>query len=197
MSRERRIEAPGSFHHLVSRGNNRQVIFDDFLRSVFLSQLSRVARRHDWRVLVYVLMSNHFHVVLRLGDGGLSDGMRELNTGFAVASNLHFGRINHCFGARFWDAQLETEQHLLASIRYALWNPPRAGVGAHPGDSSWSSFRASIGAEWAPRELPALHELLGLFGRTPREAQRAFRRFVTDGRERCLAPWRDGAGIVT
>ena len=195
MAREPRIEVPGGYYHVVSRGNDKQAIFDDPLRRVFLGQLAGVAARYGWQVLAWVLMTNHFHLVFKLGDGGLSDGMHDLNYAFARASNGRFGRTNHCFGARFWSSHLETERHLLASIRYAMWNPPRAGVGEHPGDSGWTSFGPSAGLAWAP-EVLALSELLGLFGSNPARAQRAFQRFVSDGRERCQAPWDDGRGIL-
>lgn len=196
MPREPRIEVPGGYYHVGARGNNKQPIFDDTLRPVFLLQLTRIARRFSWDVVAYVLMTNHFHLVFRLAEGGLSDGMRELNTGFARVSNARFGRNNHCFGERFWSAHLESEQHLLSSIRYALWNPSRAGLCEGPGDNDWTSFRASAGLDWAPAFL-ALPELLGLFGTSPAAAQRAFRRFILEGRVRCREPWDDGDGIVT
>jgi putative transposase len=196
MARKPRIEVPGGFYHVVTRGNNKQTIFDDALRRVFILQLTRIAARFGWRVLMYALMTNHFHLVFQLAEGGLSDGMRDLNTSFARVSNARFGRINHCFGNRFWSVHLETESHLLASIRYGLWNPARAGVGEHPADSSWTSFRPCAGLDWAPDVL-ALPDLLGLFGSNPARAQRAFQSFVSEGRVRCQAPWNDGAGIVT
>ncbi len=195
MPRQPREVVPGAFYHLVSRGNNRQPIFDDWLRGQFPFRLDLVSRRYDWSVVAWALMPNHFHLVLQIGAAGLSDGMRELNTGFAVASNARFGRINHCLGERFWSRELKTEQHLFASIRYALWNPARAGFGEHPGDCNWTSYRASAGLDHQPRAL-ALGHLLGHFGPNPAQARRSFRRFVTEGAGRCRQPWNGGAGIV-
>jgi len=179
MPRERRIEEPGGWYHVVSRGNNKQPIFDSALRALFLIQLARVALRFGWQVIAYALMTNHFHLVFRLAEGGLSDGMCELNTGFARASNARFGRINHCLGRRFWSAHIETEPHLLATIRYVMWNPVRAGAARHPADSNWTSFRAGAGLELAPNCL-ALPELLGLFDPNPKAAHGAFARFVSE-----------------
>jgi hypothetical protein len=140
-------------------------------------------------------MSNHIHVVFQLGEYGLSAGMRELNTGIANDSNFRFGRINHCFGQRFWSTHIKTDAHLLASIRYTLWNPARAGVGEHPGDTNWTSFRATAGIDM-PGDALALSALLRHFGTKPSSAQAAFKKFIWDGRERCLAPWQDGIGIL-
>jgi REP element-mobilizing transposase RayT len=195
MARVPRLEVPFGYFHLVTRGNNKQEILDDWTRAQALARLERTARKFDWHVFAWAFMTNHVHVVLQLGEGGLSAGMRELNTGIANDSNFRFGRINHCFGQRFWSTHIRTDAHLLASIRYTLWNPARAGMGEHPAESGWTSFRAAAGIEM-PHEALALPRLLGHFGSKPGEAQRAFKRFIWDGRERCLAPWQSGAGIL-
>jgi REP element-mobilizing transposase RayT len=192
--RSHRDQTPGSYFHLVSRGNNRQPIFDEVLRDYFLTRLAAVAQEFDWSVYAYALMTNHFHLVLEIGTNGISDGMQRLNLNLARASNARFGRINHCLGDRFWSTPLKSDGHLLASLRYTLWNPARAGVGKDPADSTWTSFRASVGLDW-PRGV-AVDRLLAHFGRTPATGRDAFRRFVWSGRERCREPWQDGQGIL-
>jgi REP element-mobilizing transposase RayT len=106
MGRKLRHQEPGAYYHVVSRGNNKQTIFDDELRVLFLRSLLRVSVAYEWCVLAYALMNNHYHLVLRIGERGLSRGMFQLNHGFARASNIQFDRINHCFGQRFWSAHL-------------------------------------------------------------------------------------------
>jgi putative transposase len=194
MARRPRVEDPG-FYHVVARGNNKQVVFDDYLRPVFLIQLADVAARVGWLVRAWALMSNHFHLVLEAGDLGLAAGMKRLNLNFALKSNSRFGRINHCFGARYWSTPIESEEHLFRSIRYTLWNPARAGVGDHPSESDWTSYAASAGVVKAPQAL-ALNALLDPFGTGPIGAFDAFRRFVDEDRRRCLEPWNDGVGIL-
>ena len=183
-----RHQVPGAFYHVVSRGNNKQVVFDDELRRLFLRTLDVVARNYDWRVLAFALMRNHYHLVLKLGDHGLSDGMCVLNTRFARSSNGRFDRINHCFGERFWSAHLETEHHFLSSVRYCHWNPPRARICAEPSDSTWTSYRATVGLDERHPVL-AHGELLALFDANPVRAQRALVAFVSEGHVRCQAPW--------
>jgi len=195
VARKPRIEVPFGYYHAVSRGNNKQEIFDDWVRARFLFRLARVVRRFDWRMFGWAVMSNHFHLVFQLGEGGLKAGMQQLNTGVARDSNYRFGRVNHCFGQRYWSTPLETDEHFRASLRYTLWNPARAGVGAHPGDSKWTSFRGTLGLDLPHEALDAPY-LLAHFGSTPDRAQDAFRRFVWAGRERCLAPWDEGRGIL-
>ena len=189
MGRPQRIEVPSGYYHVVTRGNNKQVIFDDELRALFIGKASNVAARHGWLVFAWALMSNHFHLVLQVGSG-LSCGMHELNNWFARTSNVRFGRINHCVGQRFWSTHLETDRHLLESIRYSIWNPVRAGIVRHPRESAWTSFRQSVGRE-PPSALLAHRPLLEHFGTDEVLSRRAFSRYVSEGRVRCQAPWQD------
>jgi REP element-mobilizing transposase RayT len=187
MTRPPRIEVPGGFYHVGARGNDRQPIFDDALRPLFLALLANAVRQYGWKVYAYALMTNHFHLLIQLAVGGLSAGMCELNTAFARASNARFGRINHALGRRFWSSPLESEEHLRATIAYVLWNPPRKGVGDHPRDSTWTSYRACAGLDAAPPCL-AVEDVLALHGRDHVVGRDAFCRYVSDGRGRCQAP---------
>src|SRR5260370_644558 len=58
MGRKLRHQESGAYYHVVSRGNNKQPIFDDELRALFLRSLLRVSVAHEWRVLGYALMNN-------------------------------------------------------------------------------------------------------------------------------------------
>jgi REP element-mobilizing transposase RayT len=188
MPRRPRHQESGAYYHVATRGNNKQVIFDDELRALFLATVQMVARSLDWRVLAFALMRNHYHLVLKIGSRGLSDGMCVLNTRFARASNNRYDRINHCFGQRFWSAHLDTEHYLLNSVRYCHWNPPRAQLCADPSGSTWTSFRASVGLD-PPHAALAIDELLLLFDNDNARARRALSDFVAEGRVRCQAPW--------
>ena len=187
MPRPLRIEIPGAFYHLGARGNDRQQIFDDELRAVWLDVVAQSVRKYGWTVLGYALMTNHYHLVIQLGEGGLSDGMFDLNNAFARASNARFGRINHAFGRRFWSSVIANERHLSAVIPYVMWNPARKRVGRHPGDNAWTSYRASIGLDDPPACL-ATRELLQLYGPNPQKAVAAFNRHVSESHGRCQAP---------
>jgi REP element-mobilizing transposase RayT len=171
-----RDESPG-YHHVVARGNNKRDIFlVDRDRWFFCLTVTRLARKYDWKILAHVLMRNHYHLLLEIGDLGLSAGMCELNTAHAVTFNAFHGRINHLFGKRYWSRYLMTDADVQNAARYIVQNPRRAGcklpLEAHP----WSSYAATVGASYPVIPL-ALDELLPFFGSRPVTAIEAFREF--------------------
>ncbi|MFL5937754.1 MAG: transposase [Gaiellaceae bacterium] len=159
-----RLEVPYGYYHVVTRGNNKQLIYADELdRERFLVLLSRVARRYGWLFSAYCLMGNHYHLVMQIADAGLSRGMCELNTGHAITFNLRHGRANHLFGRRFWSELITTDAYLLEACRYVVQNPVRAGLCATCDDWEWSSYRATVGAA-APEPFLAVKSVLDFFG---------------------------------
>ena len=171
-------------YHVTTRGNNReQVVWDDRDRAILLAAIDQAARRYGWIVLAYCLMTNHFHLVVQVPLGGLSEGMRLLNGGFARRMNARHGRVGHLFQNRFGATQIKRDSHLREACRYVVLNPVRAGLCKRPEEWRWSSYRACVGFELAPPFL-AVDALLGLFGTRPRQARREYRAFVRDGRVR-------------
>jgi len=181
MPRGPRIEVPGGTYHLGSRGNNREAIVgDDEERDLFVWMLNETASRHRWTLLSYVLMTNHYHLVVRIRDGGLSDGMQLLNSWFAHAINVRQARVGHLFQNRFYSELVESDGHLLELVRYLDLNPVRAGVCRRPEEWRYGSYRACAGLDHPPAAL-AVGELLGLFGARPDVARASYRRFVSEG----------------
>ena len=85
MSRPLRIEIENGIYHVTSRGWERQVIVtDDGDRQPWFVMLDRVARRFGWRFFAWMLMDNHFHLLLKTPNADLSAGMHDLNSGYAT-----------------------------------------------------------------------------------------------------------------
>src|SRR6202011_4612930 len=80
MARPLRIEFAGALYHVTPRGNERRPIFrSDRDRKTFLEFLGTAARRFGWSVTAWVLMTNHFHLVIQTREANLSRGMHRLN----------------------------------------------------------------------------------------------------------------------
>jgi REP-associated tyrosine transposase len=186
-----RDEEPG-YHHVVARGNNKQRIFlTDADRRYFLALLDAVATKHHWEILAYCLMRNHYHLLVKVGDRGLSRGMCELNGLYALQFNRVHGRINHLFGRRFWNERLPDERRFLNVVRYIVQNPRRAGIDGPLDSHTWTSYRAAIGVAFTIARFRR-DELLRFFGRSPAEAVDEFRAFCD--MSAADAPGADGGG---
>jgi putative transposase len=181
MGRPRRIEIPGGFYHVGTRGNNQDpIVHKDRHRRLFFAQLAPIVRRQSWIVYAYCLMSNHYHLVFQIGDTGMSSGMRDLNGGFAREMNRTLGRCDHFFGRRYWSELLCSDAHLLEACRYTDLNPCAAGLCGDPGEFVWSGYRAAVGLEVAA-SFHAVHALYRLLGATtPSDGAEAYGAFVRD-----------------
>jgi putative transposase len=173
------------YYHVNTRGNNRtQVYVDGVDRFVFLRMLERSVVKYEWVVYSWCLMTNHYHLVLRIPQNGLSQGMSELNGSFGRWSNLRHGRCDHVFGRRFSAREITSDAHLLEACRYVVLNPVRAGLCDHPGDWRWSSYRACAGLE-APQLFLARDVMLELvtdfYGKSQTHSFSAYREFVEAG----------------
>jgi REP element-mobilizing transposase RayT len=179
MGRPHRIEVPGGMYHVATRGNNKHAIVrTDVHRNLWVKHVTRITRAYGWVVFAWCLMTNHYHLVLQIGDRGLSNGMRDLNGPFAREMNKRLGRCDHWFGKRFWSECFETDAHLLNACRYTDLNPCEAGMCEHPGEYVWGGYRAAVGIELpAPfHDVHGLHRLCG--ATTPREGAAAYAEFV-------------------
>jgi putative transposase len=175
-----RIEVPGLYHVTV-RGNNKRAIFvDDGDRLMLIALLNRMANKYGWTIFAFCLMGNHYHVVMRIDERGMSKGMCELNGTYALLFNAKHDRINHLFGKRYWSEELETELRFRTACRYVVRNPVRAGLVTSPDMYVWSSYQATVGVALG-RVRVAVDELLAMFA-PDREAA------IVSFRELCETP---------
>lgn len=177
MSYVPRIEIPYGYYHVGTRGNNRRSIYqDDRDRELFIVALRRVARKFGWYVYAYCLMGNHYHLVMQIGEAGISRGMCELNSWYAIVYNARYDRMNHLFGRRFWSELITADAHLLGACRYVVQNPVRAGLCGACEDWRWSSYRATIGMA-TPEPFLAVKNVLDVVTPTGRNQVDGFREY--------------------
>ena len=182
MARPKRVVVANGIYHARSRGSNRAPLyFDDSDYEEFLLLLGAIATRYAWRVYAYCLMPNHNHLVLRVPECGLSEGMRDLNGGFSRRTSAKYGRIAHLFKNRFGERMVHDDDDFAHVARYVVLNPVAAGICNHPRRWRWSSYRATVGLEPAPDWL-AVEELLRHFLRfEPARPLLGYTRFVDNG----------------
>jgi len=183
MARPLRIEYEGAVYHITSRGNARAKVFlTDTDRLEFLDVLGHVVSRFGWICHAYCLMSNHYHLLVETPEPNLSRGMQLLNGVYTQRFNRTSRRCGHVFQGRFKAILVEKESHLLELARYVVLNPVRAKMVRSAKDWPWSSYRATAGLSETPDFL-TVEWVLSQFGSRPASSMRAYRRFVSRGRD--------------
>ena len=196
MARPLRLEHPGALWHVTARGNERGDVFrDDVDRREFLSVLGRTVTIYGWRLHAWVLMGNHYHLLVETPEPTLSRGMRDLNGVTTQRFNRRHGRTGHLFEGRYKAILVERDSHLLELIRYVVLNPVRAGLSRTAPAWPWSSYGATAGLAEAPDWLET-GWTLEQFGRRPAEARRRYAAFVAEGRAADYDPWTQTRGQV-
>ena len=128
MARPLRIERAGGRYHVTARGNERKEIFrDDSDRFHFLELLSELGERFGGRVHAYVLMDNHYHLMLETPEANLSRAMHWLNAGYCVWFNRRHWRSGHLLQGRFGAFIVEDDAGWQEAARYVHLNPVRVG----------------------------------------------------------------------
>ena len=145
MPRTSRIVAPGYFHHVTQRGNNRQSVFlADADRDDYLLHLRTNAAREGVRLIGFCLMTNHVHlVVCPERDDSLARFLRRAHGEYSRQFNGRHGRSGHLWQNRFYSCPLEGA-HVLNCLRYVDLNPVRARMVGQAADWRWSSAAAHL-----------------------------------------------------
>ncbi|MCH7741241.1 MAG: transposase [Proteobacteria bacterium] len=181
MSRPVRIEFPGACYHVTSKGTKGRTVFkgkED--RAVFLNVLENVIRRFGWLLHSYVLMDDHYHLVVEVPEANLSKGMRQLNGVYTQHFNRKHDEEGPIFHGRFKSVLFEKKEYLLPLCRHVVLNPVRKGSPAVLKNYRWSSHRATAGDIGKPDYL-CPDSVLGFFGKREKENQRKYREYVKDG----------------
>lgn len=145
MARKPRFPVAGLPMHVIQRGNNRQVCFNDSSdRRRYLADLGESLRRYEVALHAWVLMSNHVHLLVTPRQPGtLSCMMQLLGNRYVRWFNLRHERSGTLWEGRFRASLVESDAYLLACMRYIELNPVRAGMVRAPDKYRWSSFAAN------------------------------------------------------
>ncbi|MGI1671624.1 MAG: transposase [Neptuniibacter sp.] len=188
MSRALRIEFPGAYYHITSRGNARSDIYlNEECRRYFLTLLQQVCERFRWFCHAYCLMDNHYHLLIETAEANLSKGMRQLNGVYTQWVNRTFGRVGHLFQGRYKAILVDSDSYLTELCRYIVLNPVRARMCHEASEWPWSSYRATAGL-CHPYDFLKIEAILASFDVSYGNAQEKYRHFVSEGLNQ-PSPW--------
>lgn len=184
MPRTARVAFPALVYHVISRGNNREWVFNevgDFEK--YLEICRRYKEKFGFKLYHWVLMSNHIHLVMETTEkSSLSKIMQGMNLAYTIWFNRKNGKVGHLWQDRFKSAVVEKDSYLLECGRYVERNPLRAGMVKDLKDYPWSSYR--VYAYGKADGVTDRYEIYDAMGRESGIRQRAYREYVCSNRDR-------------
>ncbi|UCE56905.1 MAG: transposase [Desulfobacterales bacterium] len=188
-----RIKYPGAYYHVMNRGNRREDIFiNETDRSSFVAALSDSCEAFSVKLIAYVLMANHFHLLVQTAHGNLSEFMRHFLVTYTVRFNRRHGRSGHVFQGRFKSFLVEEDQYLLPLSRYMHLNPirPRRFRDADIQSKSdylkkyrWSTYPGYCYLRKRDKNIDYGWLLNTYFGEDSAQGRRRYRAYVQQGIE--------------
>ena len=132
---------------------NLPFLDSEVAKRLLLEELNRTRRKHGFKLLAYVIMPEHVHLVLHPPDGmPLGLVVREMKSRsarrwFAEEMSGRQGDKRVFWQKRCYDHNCRTPEATLEKIRYCHANPVRRGLVAEPGEYYWSSYNCYLGVK--------------------------------------------------
>lgn len=176
MARLPRFVMPGYPQHVIQRGNNRQqILFEEEDYWFIWDKMGVAAEKFQCEIHAYVLMPNHFHLLLTpYLENGIGKLMQYVGRYYVQYFNSRYDRTGTLWEGRYRATLVDPKHYLLAVAHYVEANAVRAGLVGTPADYGWSSYGAN--AEGMDDNLVTPHreyERLGRSGKARREAYAA------------------------
>ena len=198
MARKARVEYAGAIYHVMSRGDHSEAIYRaEGDRECFLEALGEVCGRTGWLIHAYVLMGNHYHLLLETPEPNLVVGMQWLQGTYTKRFNAAHRVWGHLFAGRYKAIPVDpTPNYLLVVADYIHLNPVRVKgydfENAKLADYVWSSYPGYV----SPRKRSAwlcVQRVLGELGLADtRSGRLCFGRHMRDriqGIREAEKPW--------
>jgi len=201
MARSIRIEVAGGFYHLMARGNRQNRIYlDDHDRRFFLKTLAEACQKTGWRVHAWVLMSNHYHLLVQTPEPNLVEGMKWLQNTYTRRFNVRHRQWGRLFGDRYKSILVEGAGYYYESVMdYIHLNPARAKlVDAQDGKGVMGYLWSSVVGGYAlppGKRAPWLAGVDGLAAFGFKDTVAGRRAFVDRLNRRMVAEEMERAGI--
>jgi len=145
MAKFARIVIPGCPHHVIKRGNRRQVVFfSDKDKKIYFDLLKRAAKKAGIAIWTYCLMDNHVHLIaVPEKENSLAKGIGRAARDYSLLINIRNDWKGHLWQKRF-DSYPLGETHMYSAVRYIERNPVRAGIVERAEDYYWSSASSHV-----------------------------------------------------
>lgn len=184
MPRTAREKSSTGIYHVMLRGINRQVIFEDIEDcQKYLKTLNTYHGESGYSIYAYCLMSNHIHLLIKEGTEDLGIAFRRIGASYVHWYNRKYGRCGHLFQDRYKSQTVETDSYFLTVIRYIHQNPLQACMASDIASYRWSSYMEYMGEAG----ICDVDFALDMFSKDRAEAIKLFKEFnMIENQNRCL-----------
>jgi REP element-mobilizing transposase RayT len=132
----RAISETGIYHVMLRGINQAQLFYDDEDRHAFIQRLTRYKDQCGFFVYAYCLMGNHIHLLIQENTVSLPVIMQKLTLSYSHWFNARYDRSGFLFSGRYKSEAIQTNEYLLAVLRYIHRNPVKIGEPI----TSWTSY---------------------------------------------------------
>ena len=146
MPRAAREKSSTGIYHVMLRGINHQIIFeDDEDYQKYLQTLKTYQEKSGYIIYAWCLMGNHLHLLVKEETEDLGIAFRRIGASYVYWYNWKYGRRGHLFQDRFKSEAVEDDRYFLAVLRYIHLNPVKAGIIEDISMYKWSSYLEYMG----------------------------------------------------
>ena len=145
MPRQARKKSESGIYHVMLRGINGQLIFEDKQdKEKFLLTLKTYKAISEYKIFAYCLMSNHIHLLLKVEKEDLDLVIKRIAGSYVYWYNWKYKRRGHLFQDRFKSEPVEDDAYFLMVMRYIHQNPLKSGICKKVSDYEYSSYKEYI-----------------------------------------------------
>lgn len=184
MARRARRKSRTGIYHVISRGIDRQIIFEDnedYRR--LLDTLKECQEKSGCEIYAYCLMGNHIHLLLKENKEDLGIMFRRLGASYVYWYNKKYKRRGYLFQGRYKSEAVESDSYFLTVLRYIHQNPLKAKMVSDIADYPWSSYREYM----EKSRICNIEFALNLFSEDREKAIKLFREFnLAENKGQCL-----------
>ena len=142
MARKLIIKTSDFSYHVYARSNNKEwfSLPLDVVYQIYIKVLSETISEYGVKIHIFVLMSNHFHMILSTPKANISEAMRYFMTETSKLIARTTGRINKIYGSRYKWTLIKNEEHYAHAFKYVARNPIKAMACKFIEDYKWCSI---------------------------------------------------------
>ena len=152
----------GGIYHIIQRGHNKAYIFNDQMdKLTFLDLVSKCKATYAFHILFYVLMDNHYHLIIEIQDMQLGALMKRINQTYSLYYHRKHACTGTVYGTRYRVFPVTDKAYFYQLIMYLAHNPVKAGIVKHPVEYRWSAHMEIASTHGSIISTKRLFEILG------------------------------------